>query len=822
MKRSLFVSEWKNIFKDKKVFIAIIAILFVPLMYAGMFLWSFWDPYDHLQDLPVAVVNADTGAEYEGEELEIGDELVNKLKENDEFQFHFVSKEEGYRDLKKQKYYLLVEIPEDFSHNATTLMDDHPKKLQLKYVPNESYNFLSSQIGETAMKEIKIAISKEVSATYAETMFDKVTEVADGLDEASDGTESLHDGAREINDGSKTLHDHLDVFSTQAILFNDGMNEAYSGAGNLKDGSSELANGLGLLTDGGDELLDASKDVQDGSNQLADGIQEVNDGAQEISEKLPELIDGTNEFSDGLTQFQDELPTQMAETIAQQIGSTVENSIDEMNEGLNELQSGIEDGLTEELTQGLTSGISAQIAETMVNQQQQQGEKLAEILLTNGLDEQTVETIVTELSAGVPEKETVQEEMEEQLSPHIVGAIDESITGIEGGFTEFKNAVNENVPGNSTDSSATEEIESQIQAAVDPVFNELHEGLDAITEGQQTLQDGLNQLADGTEQLKEGSTQLTDGQNEYVDHMQTFTEKLMKANQGASDLASGSEQLTNGMSELSEGSSQLHDGSQQLADGSKDLSQGTEKLSEGTEELHDKMHDAADEVGSVQSTDDTYDMMGDPVDVDKQEINQVPNYGTGFAPYFVSLGLFVGSLLMTIVYNMNDPAKRPRNGITWFLGKFGVVAVVGIIQALIVDAILLLGLGIEVKSVPLFIFVSIITSLVFMTLIQFLVTVFGDPGRFMAIVILILQLTTSAGTFPLELIPKVIQPLNAILPMTYTVQEFKAVISSGDYSYMWQNIAILVTYIVVFMVLTATYFVYKNRQQTSIEMEKAI
>src|SRR5699024_1902984 len=262
--------------------------------------------------------------------------------------------------------------------------------------------------------------------------------------------------------------------------------------------------------------------------------------------------------------------------------------------------SGIEDGLTEELTQGLTSGISAQIAETMVNQQQQQGEKLAEILLTNGLDEQTVETIVTELSAGVPEKETVQEEMEEQLSPHIVGAIDESITGIEGGFTEFKNAVNENVPGNSTDSSATEEIESQIQAAVDPVFNELHEGLDAITEGQQTLQDGLNQLADGTEQLKEGSTQLTDGQNEYVDHMQN----------------------------------------------------------------------SADEVGSVQSTDDTYDMMGDQVDVDKQEINQVPNYGTVFAPYFVSLGLFVGSLLMTIVYNMNDPAKRPRNGITWFLGKF--------------------------------------------------------------------------------------------------------------------------------------------------------
>src|SRR5699024_98800 len=116
-------------------------------------------------DLPVAVVNADTGAEYEGEELEIGDELVNKLKENDEFQFHIVSKEEGYRDLKKQKYYLLVEIPEDSSHNATILMDYHPKKLQLKYAPNVSYIFLVSQFGETAMKEIKRVISTDVSAT---------------------------------------------------------------------------------------------------------------------------------------------------------------------------------------------------------------------------------------------------------------------------------------------------------------------------------------------------------------------------------------------------------------------------------------------------------------------------------------------------------------------------------------------------------------------------------------------------------------------------------------------------------------------------------
>ena len=233
------------------------------------------------------------------------------------------------------------------------------------------------------------------------------------------------------------------------------------------------------------------------------------------------------------------------------------------------------------------------------------------------------------------------------------------------------------------------------------------------------------------------------------------------------------------------------------------------------------MSDAAEEASSVEANDDTYDMMGNPVKVDKEEVNPVPNYGTGFAPYFISLGLFVGALLMTIVFNLKEPAVKPRNGITWFLGKFGVVAITGVIQALLVDAVLLFGLGIEVRSVPLFIFVSIITSITFMAMIQLLVTTLGDPGRFIAIVILIMQLTTSAGTFPLELIPKMIQPFNDLLPMTYTVQAFKAVISSGDYSFMWHNIGILALYTLGCAALTITYFIIKNKKSNQQQGETA-
>jgi putative membrane protein len=212
--------------------------------------------------------------------------------------------------------------------------------------------------------------------------------------------------------------------------------------------------------------------------------------------------------------------------------------------------------------------------------------------------------------------------------------------------------------------------------------------------------------------------------------------------------------------------------------------------------------------------------MASPVKLDKEEINSVPNYGTGFAPYFLSLGLFVGALLLSIVFPLREPAGVPASGYNWFRSKFTVLASIGVIQALIADAILIAGLGLEVKSLPLFLVFSIITSLTFIALVQFLVTTLADPGRFVAIIVLILQLTTSAGTFPLELIPGFLQKFSAFLPMTYTVQGLKAVISSGDFSFMWKNAGILAGYIAVLSIGTWLYFQLMHKRKFAAVSEK--
>lgn len=779
MKRSLFLSELKLIATNRKLLVPILAVIFIPILYAGMFLWSFWNPYSHMQDLPVAVVNADTGAEYEGESLTLGEDLVERLKENEEFQFHFVSKDEAYTDLDNQKYYMVVEIPEDFSTNATTLMEDQPKMLQLKYVPNEGYNFLSAQIGETAVNEIKSSISSEVSSTYAETIFGKITEMAGGLTAASDGALELQDGADQLKNGTDEIRENLERLASKSIEFQNGVNVLESGTGDLAEGIGEISTGLGQLTDANSQLLDAAKDVESGADQLATGIEEADAGINAVKQKSLDLADGSTKLKNGMEAFQQQLPTDLGTSIGEQLKQNGQ----EVTAGLGQLQ----DQLSEQLSVGIADQITTQQAEQM--------EQLVTVLEKAGIDTPTVQAITQQVKQNAITQDTLQNQLQSSIDQ-----------GIGEGFETYKSEVSNQI------SSATDDLENKIKTAVDPTFNQLYTKAKAIEAGQKSLQEGIGKIASSTEQLRQGTLQLASGQTEYVNHMKEFSGKLVVANNGAAELIGGANEINQGTTKLADGSEKINSGVQQLADGSIELAAGSSQLYNGTDELYGKLSEASTKANAVDSDDKTYDMIGSPVKVNKEEINTVPNYGTGFAPYFISLGLFVGALLITIVYPLRSHVIEPINGFSWFLGKFGIIAIVSIAQVILVDSILLFGLGIQVESIPYFVLASIITSLTFMTLIQFLVTLMGDTGRFIAIVILILQLTTSAGTFPLELIPNTLQPISAFLPMTYSVKAFKAVISSGDLSFMWSNLVILSCYILVAMGLTISFFVFKHKR----------
>ncbi|MEE6144730.1 YhgE/Pip domain-containing protein [Bacillus cereus] len=880
----LLRKEFTEIIKSKKMLIPIIAVLFVPILYAGMFLWAFWDPYKQLDDLPVAVVNLDKGAVFDGKPIEVGKGLVDNLKDNKSFKWEFVSEKEAKKGMEGRKYYMLVRIPDDFSSNATTLLKDNPKPLNLEYIPNESLNFLSSQIGGTAIEKIKGEVASTLTKTYAEKMFDSIQDVSKGLADGAEGANKLHDGSSELHDGSSKVTDGLHTLQGKSGEMKDGVGKLFDGSGKVTAGlntlnskNGEMQIGIGKLVDGSGKVTDGLHVLNSnaGIGKLVDGSGKVTAGLNTLNSKTGELRDGSEKVTGGLNKL-------VSKSGDLKTGTTdLSNGMGKLVEGRSQLEKG-----SQEIQKGLQD-LNSNVQKSAAGLEEMQS-KVPSILNTvnekidgaganiNQLNELTQSTVGDAKNAAQDvanlqkQIESLPKEYQEQLQPFITSAVkstatvqqkaaevaggtnklNEEVKQLKGEIHQTTNGLQNKLPNPAGMKALADGVEKVTNAQNEFVskFHGFGEGLDnakigadklkdgsvqlidgvtqlqsgsgKVTDGLGQLSAGVNQLADGSSQvtgglgtLSAGVNQLTDGSSQVTGGLGTLSVGANQMAGGVNQLADGSGQVTTGLGTLSNGSTQLIDGVNKLADGSGKVTDGLVKVNDGSGELAEKLGEGAEKTGEVKGTDKTYDMFASPVKVKTEKMAEVPNYGTGFTPYFLSLGLFVGALLLSIVYPLRDTVGVPKSGFSWFISKFGVLLSVGIIQAIVADVILLFGLGVEVQSIPYFILFSIITSLAFIALIQCLVTAFGDAGRFIAIITLIMQLTTSAGTFPLELIPKFLQPFNAWLPMTYSVSGLKAVVSSGDFDFMWQNVGVLMIFIVVLSLGTIASLTWMHKRQ---------
>ena len=289
-------------------------------------MWAFWDPYKQLDDLPVAVVNLDKGAVFDGKPIEVGKGLVDNLKDNKSFKWEFVSEKEAKKGMEGRKYYMLVRIPDDFSSNATTLLKDNPKPLNLEYIPNESLNFLSSQIGGTAIEKIKTEVSSTLTKIYAEKMFDSIKDVSKGLADGAEGASKLHDGSSELHDGSSKVTDGLHTLQGKS-------GEIQTGVGKLFDGSGKVTAGLNTLNSKTGEMQIGIGKLVDGSGKVTNGLNTLNSKTSEMQAGIGKLVDGSGKVTDGL--------------------NTLNSKTGEMQKGIGELHDG-----SEKVTGGLNKLVS--------------------------------------------------------------------------------------------------------------------------------------------------------------------------------------------------------------------------------------------------------------------------------------------------------------------------------------------------------------------------------------------------------------------------------------------------------------------------------
>lgn len=605
--------EWKSLWRNKILMIVLVFIIAIPAIYTTLFLGSMWDPYGKLDELPVAVVNLDEPVEYEGETLNVGQKLVDKLKDDGSLCFNFTDADQAERGLKNGTYYMVITVPKNFSENATTLMDTVPKKMELDYKTNPGTNYIAMKMSETALEKIKTSVAQEVTKTYAETIFDKISEAGDGMKDAADGAGEIYDGTEKLSDGNKTISDNLKTLSEGTLTFKDGTSELKVGLSSYLDGVNQLSDGSTTLANGATSLLTGALKLNDGANSLSDGTKTLTSGTATLESGAKTLESGLKTYTDGVKQANDGAATLNANSSALTAGAQqltagneqLSSGSAQILGGLNQMSSTVKSGLpSEDKITELSSGLDTYSAaigkmnDDLQNTSLPTEEDLANLNavktdLTNSLtnagdNAKSLYVLAAQLQASGDLQTAAQvKEIADSLAANVttaandataIGAVFEQVTPSLSKVTELKSGVaqlNEN----------KELVLGGAKTAVSGMYSGLANvsyALDTqIIPGMSTLDGGISQVSDGAKSLSSGLTSYTSGVAQVGSGLTQLNDNSAQLNSGASRLSSGASQLSSGAKSLDSGADELKSGTNQLADGTKTLDDGTKTLTSG-------------------------------------------------------------------------------------------------------------------------------------------------------------------------------------------------------------------------------------------------
>jgi len=669
--------------------IALVVLMFIPLIYGALYLWAFWAPDKELSHLPVALVNVDTGATRDGEPVTAGDDLVDKLLDGNDLGWVETSAADAATGVVDGDYYFSVTIPAGFSAAAISAGTDTPTAAEVQVDYNDSNSFLASTLGKQAMVQLRDAVSLNIGDQTVNAMLVAVNEAGDGIRSAADGAGSLADGLATAKTGTGTLVSGLGDLSAGAVTLDDG-------AAQVASGSSTLAGGLGTLSTGAKTLSDSSVTLSQGASAVADGAQKVSDG--------------------------------MANAAA--AASTLSGKSGELTQGADAIAAG-----TGQLAEG-TASLSSKLSD--------------------------LQAAIAGAQAGTP-----------------AAAFLPSVTQLAAGADELNTK---------THGAATKTTEYAAQSG--NFTTALGQLSGALADGKP----GAAQVASGASDVATGSGALSAGAGRLAD--------------GAASAATGSATLADGAGSLAAGADTLVDGSSALADGGRTLQAGTVQLADGSQTLADALADGAAKAPNDSDAQIATKaaVIANPVDLKQSWENASDSFGEGFAPFFLALATFVGALITWLILRalptraLASAASGLRATMTGFLPAMAI----GLSQVVIMVLVLVYGIGLTPAhwlGMSAFIY---LTTLAFLALQQMFIILLGTAaGRVVSLVLLMLQLSSSGGTYPVETTPQFFQILHPWMPASYVVTGLRQLITGGIDSRLWLSVLVLVGILVGSIAISA-------------------
>ena len=510
---------------------------------------------------------------------------------------------------------------------------------------------------------------------------------------------------------------------------------------------------LDKLGIGLDTAANGASTLHDGLGRLQSGTQTYVGGVKQLAVNQQSLTGGLAQLSDGSRKLQAGLG-QLSNNLP------TESQLSQLSDGMKQLQSGIN-----QLNASVSNPSPALVA------QQNKVETEAQTL------KKTVEDSKSDLSAAGDTLRTLDTQAAASSSKSTTISLPQ-ISSIYRAFTEIQTIIEQ-----------TRTLREDLQA--------LKQQLSA----QQTqLQAGVSVLNNGVNQLAPNAITAFNGYN-----------SVRFAN---NQLLAGSASLTNGLSEAKSGSQKLANGASLLESRSGALIDGTSQLTNGADTLANKLADASNRIKIQPTGATTQQQIANPVKSEMAEKGNVPNYGYALSPYVLSLSLFVGAIVLNVIYPIRKTFSEQESAIRWWLSKASVAGVAAFMQATILMLVMVFFLGLTPEHPAHFIGAIYLTSFAYMSIVSLLVIVLDNPGRFLAMILLVLQLGSSEGTFPIQTANGFFQAINPLVPMTYSIRALRQAISGGlDNAFYGGSMWVLAGFLLVANLLTIGFFTYRGKRK---------
>ena len=829
-----------SMFKNRFIRVSVIAIIIVPLLYSLLYLDAFWDPYAKIKDMPVAVVNQDKGSIKEGEKVNYGQDLVNNLKKKQAVGWRFVTKKQAEDGVKGKDYYAMFVIPESFSKNALSSTKGKPVQAKILYRANEKKNFLAAQINGKVLDQIESELTKNMTKEYTTAVFDSLYVIKDGMKKASDGNKKLADGLVTSKNGTSQLKGGV-------ATLNSNVPEMVDGVGKLLVGSSTLTSKLGSLKDQVPTMASGVTQLYCGANQLNNGLLQLNNqvptmalGVQKLNDAYKtQIVPSTKKLKVGASQLALGLgatkkgATQLSD-VADKLksGSTLlTDGSEKLNVGYGQIKTGMSD-LTAGSSQ-VAGGVDVLLKNSKTSQtslQQAVDTKLKAYFKDNpeAMKDANMQSFVSTLNS-LNEASTDQKNVammnELQTGAHTVASgakqLEDGSSAFINGSQKFAQSTADFAKGANQFSEGAGTFAQKTGTAV-VAATQISGGLDKLYVAMNgEFGNGLSQISDKVPALTQGVAKLAKGSVALPRGLEQLNEKMPALTDGTSKLNDGATQLTQGISTLNGKLPELKDGVSKLYVGTNKLDVGMTILANGSKELSVKTTKGYNDLsGSLKNDSKTMAAtFSEPVVMDQEAINPVKTYGEGFTPYFIPLSLWVGALMMFFVITDKVDEDITASPAAVVAGKFLSYGVIGFMQAVLASGAVML-LGLRPNNVLLYFLFNIFLSYVFIAIIQCMVFLLGQLGRLISIVLLILQLTSCAGTFPIEIVPRFFKVLNPFMPFTYAVSGLREVVSGVDYAVFMKDVTVLAVILFVFLFISILMKEHADKAQKFIQERK--